>query len=528
MGKLSADNLKGVDPATLLDALYQQGYSMDQLRGLAGLRVGEITSRLIKSGADVGSLGRAVDVVKGADKTDGSDYENLVSALKNRDLDPAQLGYKGGKDANSLVAWLSQQAGKGTAESKALIERKLDAAVVSVMPTTKLVGGRSYADRTKEFTQFRSNVDLTTGRPFAPAGRQQPTTGGIGVRGQGGMGGKPGAPGAVMPPGGAKTPPGGAGGLGGAGGGGGGGLTEMPAPQSPAEIDAYVKSHFGADAWFMDVPEIKSILTDMAKNRPAGLSAAGEAEYAKEAARRVSATDWYQNHDAKSRLWYQNEHSDPGTARDAVRDQTRIFDKMAKKMGITIAPDRLSAIAESSLRFDWTNEDIQSALGAEFHFDPTNKAQGATVSALKQKAGQYLVPLSDQAIQQWGQGLLAGTSTDADFEQYLKDSAKSMFPQLAAAIDAGTTVAQYADPYKQLAAKALDLPPDAIDFNDSKWRPALDQFDAKTGQKTVMTLTDWERKIKSDPAYGYDRTNAGIGEASSLANDILKKFGVTA
>lgn len=305
-------------------------------------------------------------------------------------------------------------------------------------------------------------------------------------------------------------------------------LTGIPTPKSPQEIDDYIHAHFGADAWWMDIPEVKSILVDMAKNQPVGMDAAGVAEYAKEAVRRVSQTDWYHNTDEKSRLWHGLQNSDPAEAQTRVRKQTGTFQRMATKMGINIAPDRLSALAESSLKFDWTPEDIQSALGAEFKYDPTNQTQNTTVSAMRQKASQYLVPLSAQAIEQWTSGLLSGTYTEADYDQYLKDMAKSMFPQLSAAIDSGKSVAQWLDPYKQIASNNLDLPAESIDFADPKWKTALEQVDPKTGEKSVMTLTDWERKLKSDPVYGYDKTKAGIADASHMATEIMKKFGVSA
>jgi hypothetical protein len=82
------------------------------------------------------------------------------------------------------------------------------------------------------------------------------------------------------------------------------------------------------------------------------------------------------------------------------------------------------------------------------------------------------------------------------------------------------------NPYKQIAAQTLEVPPESVNFMEPKWRSALDQVDPKTGQRTVMTLTDWTAKIKTDSSYGYDKTQQGINEAAKLTNDLLGKFGM--
>lgn len=333
------------------------------------------------------------------------------------------------------------------------------------------------------------------------------------------------APGGAAPPSGIDSPI-----LGGTPPGGGGTPTPTAVdtrPQwvkegrdpTPEEFDQYVNDNFGAQAWFMDVPEVRQVIWDMAKG---GLTDGAEAQ------RRVSKTSWFKNTSASARTWWAHERADPATAQRDIAEQTSTFKAMANKLGVEIPEDRLRTIAEASLRFGWNQAQINQAIGKEFRYDPSKKQQSAKVSEMKALAAKYLVPLADQTIDTWARGLMTGEFADEQFAEYLKGTAKSLFPQLSQAIDSGLTVEDYVNPYKQLAAQRLELPPEAINFTDPKWRAALQQPDPKTGQTRVMTLTEWEAHIKKDPTYGYDKTQQGVGEAAKLANDLLQKFGQVA
>lgn len=313
---------------------------------------------------------------------------------------------------------------------------------------------------------------------------------------------------------------------GGTGGGVGGGLEEQlrklltpKLPSSEAEIADWITKNFGADAWFMDVPEIRDKLIGLARQ---GVT---NPDIAKRA---ISQTAWYQNTSSTARMWHIQEESDPASARADVAQQAGVLGTMASKLGLDVDPARLSDIAETSLRYGWTNQQIQSALAAEFKYDPDNKKQSTVVQAIKERANKYYVPLGDSTIENWAKGMMQGTYTEEEYTQYLKDTAKSLMPQLSAAIDAGHTVEEYADPYRQVAARYLEVPPESVDFNDPKWRTALDQQDPKTGLHSVMTLTEWTRKIKTDPNYGYDKTQQGIQDGSQVATSLLKNFGAIA
>jgi hypothetical protein len=311
----------------------------------------------------------------------------------------------------------------------------------------------------------------------------------------------------------------------GAGGGAGGGASNQPPPPSTwndDQIRTFIKQNFGSNAYFVDIPEVWDALKGVVKSGK-GINGLEPA---------LEATAFWKGNGVAARSWYVKEKADPAQAAADIAQQTQAIQAVAQQAGITLDPIRASQMAQSYLRYGWTQTDLQRAIGAEWHYDPATKNQAAAVTKMKADAKNWLVPLSDEAIQTWGQGIISGTTTDANFQQYLRDSAKSLMPQLSNLIDthAGDpnfTVKTFADPYAQHAANLLGIQSDQVDLADpsGKWRRALDLVDAKTGERRIMSLSEWDSTIKTDPTYGYDKTTSGVNEAMGLATQLKQSLG---
>ena len=155
--------------------------------------------------------------------------------------------------------------------------------------------------------------------------------------------------------------------------------------------------------------------------------------------------------------------------------------------------------------------------------------QGSPIAdQLKQVASEYLVPISDQVIQQWGQNIASGQVDLNGFTSYMKEQAKSLFPGLTAAIDSGQTVKQYTDPYRQKAAQVLEINPDSIDFSQPQWEKALQQIDPKTGERVSMSLSDWGMELRSNPLYGYSKTQGAKTQAYDSVLNLATRLGAIA
>jgi hypothetical protein len=207
-----------------------------------------------------------------------------------------------------------------------------------------------------------------------------------------------------------------------------------------------------------------------------------------------------------------------------VEGKYRALAVLTGQAGFTLPEGRLREIAVTAYDLGWDNVEMNAALSAEFDYNPTTGAQegSALVGDLRQLASDYLVPLGEQTIDQWGRQIIAGTSTNEDFTQYAKNMAKGMFAHYAADIDAGRTVKQLAEPFVQMAMRDLELTQDQIDLMDPKWRKAL-EMDPETG--LPMAPSKWQRLIRSDSSYGWDTTQNARGEAAEFAKKIAESFG---
>ena len=285
-----------------------------------------------------------------------------------------------------------------------------------------------------------------------------------------------------------------------------------------AEVEAYIRKHYGYSAWALDVPELRSLMIELGKE----FAGAEVSELTIEG--RLSSTEWWKTHSDQQRLAIEEKMGDPATYNAKLEAKYRELAVITGQSGFSIDEPRLREIARTSYDMGWNQAEMRSALSAEFDYDPEtgDEDQSRIVSDLRSLASEYLVPLGEQTIDQWGRQIIAGTSTNEDFTAYAKGMAKGMFAHYATDIDAGRTVRQIADPFIQTAAKDLELTADQINLMDPKWRKAL-ELDPETGQP--MQLSKWQRTIRTDSSYGWDLTQNARGEAAEFAKKIAESFG---
>jgi len=102
---------------------------------------------------------------------------------------------------------------------------------------------------------------------------------------------------------------------------------------------------------------------------------------------------------------------------------------------------------------------------------------------------------------------------------------KSLFPALADQFDAGKTFDQIVDPYKQTAARILEIAPDSVDFQQPQWQRALTQMDEGSSQQRMMSAREWGDYLRRDRSFGYEYTNDAKQKAYQTANQIADMFG---
>lgn len=137
--------------------------------------------------------------------------------------------------------------------------------------------------------------------------------------------------------------------------------------------------------------------------------------------------------------------------------------------------------------------------------------------SVEEIAADYLIPISDMAIEAW-------KDKPEAYLPYAVETAKGLYPTLTDKLSTGLTTKVLVDPYVQVAKQILG-PGAEPNFMDPKWEKALDGGrDPKTGNPTLMALSAWRQLLQTDPSYGYDRSPQSHDQADNLANTINGVF----
>jgi hypothetical protein len=244
-------------------------------------------------------------------------------------------------------------------------------------------------------------------------------------------------------------------------------------------------------------------------------------------------TPWFQKHTKAQREWTQLQTSDPTEAAHQLLTMQQQLAQQAKQAGVALSGSQLQQMAKSALSMYGANVPssvVQQMIGAQVHYKGGNTYQGDVgndVTTLKDLATSYGVPLSDKTMQGWLQNIVTNGVDPKSYTQYLQQQSESLYPTLAPQLKQGLTFQQAVDPYRQIGAQLTDTDPNTIDFTQPKWQKAIMQVDPKTGDRTAMSLDQWQTTLKSDPVYGYATTTAGKQEQSTLAKSIASMLGAT-
>lgn len=134
-------------------------------------------------------------------------------------------------------------------------------------------------------------------------------------------------------------------------------------------------------------------------------------------------------------------------------------------------------------------------------------------------ATNYFNKPSESSIE----AVLTGRIMTEDFQRQQREIAKAKYSHLAPLIDQGVTLEDLATNFKQSAARLLELDPAAIDMSAAEYEVALNF--GEEGKRRVMTTGEWERLLRTDQRYGWEKTENAKAEARSLATNIAQAFG---
>ena len=327
------------------------------------------------------------------------------------------------------------------------------------------------------------------------------TTGGGGGGGTGGTGGM-----------------GGAGGIGGIGGTIGGTPDGTTAPAVPTDWEQAAQEQYGGYyAIVKSIPEVSALLQNAVANDWSNDKFNYE----------LSQTTWFKTTSTSARQWDLSEQSDPASTQQKVDNQAAQIKAKALTLGIRLDDTSVAKLAKDSLRGGWDETTITNSIGSQAMQSTAGVSQlrsGYIGQTLRQTAADYGISLSDDTFNQFVNKVATGQESQNSFQQYALQMAKSLFPGIAAQLDAGQTYKQIVDPYKQTAAQILEMNPESIDFVDPKWSKAV-TFVTDKGEQRPMNYNEWGDYLRQTRSFGYEFTSEAQSRAYGVANDLARLFG---
>jgi hypothetical protein len=208
------------------------------------------------------------------------------------------------------------------------------------------------------------------------------------------------------------------------------------------------------------------------------------------------AFDYKQSPDDLFGLFYTGE---VGTGKAQVYNNLlRSVRRAAVQMGVSLTDAQIKTISSRAQTEGWDAATIGENIASIGNVSGKLGQSAETIDKLKSFAYDYGVAYDDGWYQQATASILEGKSTEENYQQQIKDMAKSRYAGFVTQIDAGLAPRQIASPYIQTMASLLELDPNSIGLNDPTVSKALTSLDDK-GMPSPTPLWKFEQEILKDP-----------------------------
>ena len=290
--------------------------------------------------------------------------------------------------------------------------------------------------------------------------------------------------------------------------------TAIPQDWQDAAREAYPQYY----AIIKNIPEIAKLLEDAVANGwpPQQFQA------------KLEQTNWWQQTTASAREWDINGERDPATQQTSIDNRVAFVRQLAlDTFGVRLGPESLEQLSVDSLRFGWSQQFLVNAIGDVATQSTAGVSQlraGYIGQGLRETANNYGIAVSDATFNRWVNSIAVGQETNDSFTQYAITQAKNLFPSISERLDAGETFQDIVDPYRENAAKLLEIDPGGIDFTMPEWAKAV-TYTTDKGEQRPMTFTEWNDYVRQTKSFGYEYTEQARNRAYQVANELGRLFG---
>lgn len=236
-------------------------------------------------------------------------------------------------------------------------------------------------------------------------------------------------------------------------------------------------------------------------------------------------TQWFQKNGEAWRNAAIQKSADPATFKANVNQVRTRLGMVAVELGARAPGGALDKMAETAYMFGWDDNQIRRSLSQYVsHTDGRLLGQaGQMEREIRAYADQMGLGISSARATRWIETIIAGRGTFDDFKAQIAKESASAFPHLADRINAGETLADIAEPYRQTMAQLLEVNPEGLSLKDPTIRKAL-AFTDQSGKPVMRTLYDFENDLRSDKRWL--KTKNAQDAALGTVNRVLRDMGV--
>lgn len=245
----------------------------------------------------------------------------------------------------------------------------------------------------------------------------------------------------------------------------------------------------------------------------------------------VRSSAWWASRTEASRAWDLKERTPGSNAEKEIGDRVQLMrDYALSQFGVSLTPEQLRPWARQTLREGASQTTVENGVAAIIVKGDAPGAidqlrAGGVGQRLRAINAKYGYDTSPQYLEQSISNVALGTMTEEMYENEIRTQVKALYSEdVGKLLDQGYSLDAIASPYLQIAANTLELDPASVSLSDPKFKAPLDYVDDK-GVKRRMTLTEWEKKLRTDQAYGWNRTQSALTLAQEVADSIVRTFG---
>lgn len=293
-------------------------------------------------------------------------------------------------------------------------------------------------------------------------------------------------------------------------------MPALPPGATPDQIEDYIRENY-PQAWgFLDVPELRTILIDAAKNSwtATKLQAA------------MQATTWWRTNSEATRNYFAVKGTDPAQMKALIDAKVAELGPEFKQLGLTTD---VRKYAEYVIQFGWTSDQIRQNLAQQGLLQSASGGlkEGGTFDLtaddiMKMARNDFFVPMDRMTAEKMAVDIYSGAKTEEQVKAYLARLGAARFPGLE---ESGFTPGEYMSPIRATIAEALELQPGDVDLLDKRFSKVL-EYQGTDGKLRPMTVSEAQTWARSQDQY---RTTKGaLDEAAAFAEQITKTFGKVA